>query len=189
VAIGLESASDFILENSINKGFRFNDYITAVNILKEQKVGVKTYLLIKPPFLTEKEAISDAIRSAEKIKDHSPTISYNPVNIQKFTLVERLWQNGEYRPPWLWSVVEVLKQSSKLNGVRVMSSPTAGGTKRGAHNCGECDKEVLLAMEEFSQSQDVAVLENLHCTCKELWQDILKTESIAKFQGDLVRMV
>jgi radical SAM enzyme (TIGR01210 family) len=189
VAIGLESASDFISENSINKGFKFSDYLKAVNILKEHKIGIKTYLLIKPPFLSESEAISDAVHSAEKISDHSPTISFNPVNIQKFTLVERLWQNGEYRPAWLWSVVEVLKQSSKLNGTRVMSSPTAGGTKRGAHNCGDCDKEVLLAIEEFSQSQDVSVLENLNCTCKELWNDILKTENIAKAHGDLLRLV
>jgi radical SAM enzyme (TIGR01210 family) len=189
VAVGLESASDFISKNSINKGFTFSDYLKAVKILKEQKIKIKTYLLIKPPFLSEKEAISDAIYSAEKISGHSPTISFNPVNIQKFTLVERLWRGGEYRPPWLWSVVEVLKQSSKLNGTRVMSSPTAGGTKRGAHNCGICDKEVLLAIEEFSQSQDVSVLEDLKCDCKELWQDILKTENIAKAQGDLSRLV
>lgn len=189
VAIGLESASDFILENSINKGFTLSDYIKAVNILKEQKIGIKTYLLIKPPFLSESEAISDAINSAEKISDYSSTISFNPVNIQKFTLVERLWRNGEYRPPWLWSVVEVLRQSSKLNSTHIMSSPTAGGTKRGAHNCGDCDREVLLAIEEFSQSQDIAVLEKLRCDCKEIWQDILKTENIAKAQGDLLRLV
>jgi radical SAM enzyme (TIGR01210 family) len=189
VAIGLESASDFVLEHSVNKGFRFEDYQNAVAILKENDVKVKTYLLLKPPFLSEKDAISDAVRSAEKIAKYSQTISFNPVNIQKFTMVERLWRNGEYRPPWLWSVVEVLKRSSEIDNVRLMSSPTAGGTRRGAHNCGVCDPKVLKGIEEFSLVQDPSCLKEIDCGCRDLWRDILATENIAKSQGDLLKLV
>ncbi len=189
VAIGLESATDFVLEHAINKGFRFGDYEKAVKILHENKIKVKTYLLVKPPFLSEKDAISDAVKSTNKIAKYSPTISFNPVNIQKYTLVERLWRRGEYRPPWLWSVVEVLKQTSDLDNVRLMSSPTGGGTKRGAHNCGICDSKILKAIEEFSQTQDPKHLEKLHCGCKEIWKDILATENIARSQGDILKLV
>lgn len=189
VALGLESANDFVLKNSINKGFNFEDYEKAVKILNENNLGIKTYLLIKPPFLSEKEAISDAVNSANKITQHTQTISFNPVNIQRFTLVERLWRNREFRPPWLWSVVEVLKQSSNLGNVRIMSSPTAGGTKRGAHNCGVCDKKILKNIEDFSLTQNPSILENLDCVCKEIWKDILMTQNIARVQGDLLNLV
>ena len=189
VAIGLESANDFVLEHSINKGFRAADYEKAAEVLKEMNIPVKTYLLVKPPFLTEKEAIGDAVSSARFASKYSKTISFNPVNIQNYTIVERLWRNGEYRPPWLWSVVEVLKQSSKLGEVRIMSSPTGGGTRRGAHNCGKCDKEVVGGIEEFSLSQDVSSLEDLECECKEQWRDILGVEGFTHTHGDLYRLI
>jgi radical SAM enzyme (TIGR01210 family) len=189
VAIGLESANDFLLENSINKGFKVENYFKAAEILKSLGIGLKTYLLIKPPFLSEKEAIEDAVRSAALAAEFSRGISFNPVNIQRFTLVERLWKNGEYRPPWLWSIVEVLKNSSKLKGTRLISSPTAGGMGRGAHNCGKCDAEVLKGIEEFTLSQDISFLEGLGCDCVEQWKDILKIESYTKTQGNLYKMI
>jgi radical SAM enzyme (TIGR01210 family) len=189
VAIGLESANNIILKHSINKGFEFENYMKAVNILAEQKIGVKTYLLVKPPFLSERDAIFDCISSAKKIANQSQTISYNPVNIQSSTLVERLWRRGEYRSPWLWSVVEVLANTSTLENLRVMSSPTGGGTKRGAHNCGICDREVLKAIDNFSLSQDPSHLEGLDCQCKKLWKDVLRTENISRSQGDLTRLI
>lgn len=189
IAIGLESANDFILENSINKGFKMEDYFKAATMLNDLGIRVKTYLLIKPPFLSEREAINDAVRSADIAAKYSKTISFNPVNIQRYTLVEKLWRNGEYRTPWLWSVVEVLKQSSKLKDVRLMSSPTAGGTKKGAHNCGRCDVDVLNAIKEYSLTQDISFLNELGCDCKEDWQDILNTEVFTKTHGDLFRLI
>ncbi len=189
VAIGLESANDFILEHSINKGFRVEDYIKAAELLKSLKIGLKTYLLIKPPFLSEKEALDDAVRSAGLAAKYSQTLSFNPVNIQRFTLVERLWRNGEYRPPWLWSVVEVLKRSSEIKDIRLISSPTAGGKGRGAHNCGACDADILKGIERFSLGQDTSILEELSCDCQKQWIDILKIESYSKTQGDLFRMM
>jgi radical SAM enzyme (TIGR01210 family) len=189
IALGLESANDFVSENSVNKGYKLEDYIKAATILNDLGIGVKTYLLIKPPFLMEREAINDAVKSAEIAAKYSQTISFNPVNVQRFTLVEKLWRSGEYRTPWLWSVVEVLKQSSKLMDVRLMSSPTAGGTKKGAHNCGKCDAHVLKGIKEFSLTQDISFLDELNCDCKEHWQDILSIEAFPKTYGDLFRLV
>jgi radical SAM enzyme (TIGR01210 family) len=189
VAIGLESANDFVLKHSINKGFLFDDYLRAAKILKKLNIPLKTYLLIKPPFLTEYEAISDAISSAKAVASHSQSLSFNPVNIQKFTMVERLWKNREYRPPWLWSVVEILIKANEIPNVRLISSPTAGGTKKGAHNCGKCDKQILLGIQRFSLTQDKSFLDELNCDCKEDWQDILSTQSFAKTQGDLFNLI
>jgi len=149
VGIGLETSSDIVREKCVNKGFTFADYEKAVQICNSLDVLVKTYLLLKPPFMLEREVISDAVKSAlDAERVGSSKISINPMNIQNMTLVELLWKRGEYRPPWLWSLVDVLKQLAEAGiKIPVLSHPTAGGRKRGAHNCGECDSTVLNAIQ------------------------------------------
>lgn len=185
IAIGLESANDFVLKNSINKGFKFLDYLSAADLINKHDLLLKTYLLIKPPFLTEREAIEDAINSVNKITENKieGTISFNPVHIQNYTLVERLWHRHEYRPPWLWSVVEVIKRADPITNSRLMSAPTAGGKKRGPHNCGKCDNKVLDAITKFSLSGDIAIFKGLDCECKDKWRDILELEGFSQSAG------
>ena len=50
----------------------------------------KAYLLLKPPFLSEKESIEDIINSINTIHNIVDIISINPCNIQKNTFVEKL---------------------------------------------------------------------------------------------------
>jgi hypothetical protein len=175
IAVGLESTNDKVLKYSINKGFTLKDYLKAAEIIKNI-CSLKTYVLLKPPFLTEKESIIDAINTARLAGKYSSTVSLNPVNIQKNTFVEFLWKRNKYRPPWLWSVVEALKESKKLTDAHLMSSPTGGGTKRGAHNCPKCDKKILSAVQDFSLTQNSSVFDNLYCECKEEWLDMLEIE-------------
>lgn len=188
VAIGLETASDDIRRKCVNKGFQFSDYEKACELLKKHDASIRTYLLLKPPYLTEKEALDDAISSVKKASEHSQVISVNPVNVQNRTVVEALWKSGSYRPPWLWSLVEVLKASSQLINIRVISAPSGGGTRRGTHNCGLCDRVVLDAVREFSLTGNASVFDKLNCKCKEEWLDLLDLERYAGTVGDLARL-
>ncbi len=182
IAMGLESASDEILERNINKSFRLKDYMNAAERLMKMKIPLKTYVLLKPPFMTEKEAIEDAVNSIIFASKHSSEVSVNPVNVQSFTLVHHLWRRGEYRAPWLWSVVEVLKRAKPSIGeVRLVSWPTAGGMGRGAHNCGICDGGVMGAIETFSLTQDLSAFESLECNCIDEWRDMVEIPSFNRF--------
>ena len=166
VGIGLESASDFVREILINKGFTFHDFEDAANLLREKGFRVKAYLLLKPPFLSESEAIADVVHSAVRIKELVDVISINPTNVQKGTLVEELWKRNLYRPPWLWSAVEAVKRV-RDEGVEVMCHPVGRG-KRSPHNCGKCDDDVSRALRQFSLYQDTGILD-LTCSCREKW--------------------
>lgn len=182
LAIGLESASDEVLEKKINKSFRVEDYVNAAKILKRLKIPLKTYILLKPPFMTEKEAIEDAVSSIIFASEYSSEISLNPVNIQNFTLVHHLWKRREYRAPWLWSVVEVLRRAKpEIGDIRLVSWPTAGGRERGAHNCGKCNRKVIKAIEDFSLSQNIGIFEGLYCSCVEKWRDSLEIFAFNRF--------
>lgn len=167
VAIGLESSNDRILQFCINKGFLYKDFITAVNALKSLKI--KAYLLIKPPFLTEYEAIEDAVTSAHMIADMVDVISFNPVAIHKKTVLEYLWRTGNYSPPWLWSVVEVLNRCAHLSP-HLICHPVAVGKGRGVKNCRNCTARVAQKIREFSLDNERI---SHHCTCEKEWERVL----------------
>ena len=179
VGIGLETSNDLIREKAINKGFTLQDYLTAATLLRKQKIGVKTYVLLKPPFLTEQESLTDCLSTAKDTADSTDLLSLNPTNIQRHTIVEYLWNRDQYRPPWLWSIIEFLQQSTKLTEAFVKCDVVAGGSIRGAHNCGVCDKKVLHAIQQFSLTQDTGVFQDLSCSCQEQWRDQLHLEALS----------
>jgi len=180
IGIGLETSNDFVRENAINKGFTFQQYTTAAELLHKHKMSVKTYVLLKPPFLTEQDALNDSIQTAHDVAPYTDVISLNPTNIQRHTVVEYLWKRDQYRPPWLWSIIEFLRQSKDLTNILVKCDVVGGGSKRGAHNCcGSCDQKVLAAIEKFSLSQQQSTLTDLTCSCFEQWKDQLDLESLS----------
>ena len=176
IAMGLESSNDKVLEYSVNKGFRYKPWLKAAKMVKEFGKKLRIYILIKPPFLTEKEAIKDAIESVKKIKDIADTISFNPVAVHGRTIVEQMWKRGLYRPPWLWSVVEILKESRKIYDGVIRCDVVAAGLRRGAHNCGKCDRSFINAINEFNLKQDGKIFDGLDCKCREEWLDWLEIE-------------
>jgi len=179
VGVGLESAHDDIRNFNVNKGFNFQDYQTAAHILHDHHHFLKTYVLVKPPFLSEKQAIHDAIETIRATADITDTISLNPTNVQKGTLVEYLWKRHYYRPPWLWSIIEILKKGSKKTKKRIQCDVVGGGSRRGPHNCRKCDKPTLKNIRNFSLTQDLSYLSFSECECKQQWQDQLNLEPLS----------
>lgn len=174
IAIGLESVDDYIRNNFINKGVLFKDFKRVVDKCKEQDIGVKIYLLFKPPFLNEQAAIDDCSNSIKVLIELGVnSISINPTNIQKGTLVEYLWFQNRYRPPWYYSLFKSIRNSvnqEDLKSVRLLSDPSGAGTKRGIHNClkKECEISAKEKLKNFVLSQNLNELEKkeYECTCK-----------------------
>jgi len=187
IALGLESANDLVLRKCINKGFDASDYERAAALIKGKGMRVRTYLLLKPPYLTERQAMTDTLSSIDFAFRFSDSISINPVNVQRDTLVESLFRRGDYRPPWLWTLVEVLREGRSKTDVRVFSSPSGAGTPRGAHNCGKCDEGVIAAIERFAFSQDLKELEGLDCECKSRWRAQLELQDAMRTSVDIDR--
>ena len=182
IGMGLESSSDIVRSLCINKNFDLKSFRESVEIGKKHNVGIRAYVLLKPPFLTERDALLDAQQTVRDAIDAGvSTISLNPVNVQSSTLVEKLWKKQRFRPPWLWSVVEVLRYAhdAAKDSVNVFCDPAAAGKKRGTHNCGKCDSDFITAIRQFSLTSDVQVFDNLACDCKSLWKHTLKHEDVS----------
>jgi len=170
VALGLETTDPIVLARYVHKSTGPQEYLEAADQIRALGLRTKAYLLLKPPYLTEAEAIDDVVRSVAEAAPHFDTLSVNPVHIQNGTVVEWLYYRGRYRPPWLWSVVEALRLGAEHRGTtRLVSFPTAGGLPRGPHNCRSCDASVLAAIEEASLAQDFSRLAALDCACREEW--------------------
>ncbi|MFP9059691.1 archaeosine biosynthesis radical SAM protein RaSEA [Natrialbaceae archaeon A-chndr2] len=179
VAVGLETATDRVRRDCVNKYFDFADFEAAcTDAAAVDGAGIKAYLLMKPPFLTESEAIEDMVSSIERCLavDGCHTVSMNPCNVQRYTMVDELYFNGGYRPPWLWSVADVLERTAHVDGL-VVSDPVGHGTDRGAHNCGECDDLVQKAIKDFDLRQDPTVFEQVDCECKATWEYVVEHET------------
>lgn len=188
VAIGLESANDEIVKNSINKGSTFNKYLDAASVIRELGLELRTYLLLKPPFISENAAIEDSIESVRKISGITNDVSVNPMNIQKNTLVEKLWKKGLYRPPRLWSLARVLIDSSKF-GTEVLSYPTGGNRERGTHNDTH-DRKLLDLIVESSLNQDFSELgEYYRSSDLSRYNKEIELEAMNMFQPDFEKMI
>ena len=175
VAMGLETADDFIRLHYIDKGFSFADFKNAARLIADCGATVKTYLLLKPPFVSERSALEDVIKSADLAAPFSSVISLNLCNVQRYTPLEELWKRGYYRPPWLWSAIEAIRAiKRKRRHIVVMSDPVGAGHIRGPHNCGYCDTAVKEAIKGFNITQDLNILEGLNCDCKDRWHALMR---------------
>jgi radical SAM enzyme (TIGR01210 family) len=174
-AMGLETTDDRIREKCIRKGFLFSDFTEASERARTSGAGVKAYLLFKPLFLTEREAVEDMKRSIRQISGQVDMISLNPCTVQRQTDLEWYWKRGAYRPPYLWSILEILQDTS----LHITCDPVGGGRHRGAHNCGTCDHEIVKGIRDYSLTADrdlVTSLLETECACKEEWHFVLDQE-------------
>jgi len=175
VAIGLETATDRVRHDCVNKYFDFEDFVAASEAADAAGAGVKAYLLMKPPFLSESEAIEDMKSSVRRCAEHAHTVSMNPTNVQRYTMVDELYFRDGYRPPWLWSVAEVLADTADVDAI-VVSDPVGHGSDRGPHNCGECDDRVQKAIKDFDLRQDPSVFSEVSCDCEATWEAVVERE-------------
>ncbi|MFC7209573.1 archaeosine biosynthesis radical SAM protein RaSEA [Natronoarchaeum sp. GCM10025321] len=184
IAVGLETGTDRVRRDCVNKYFEFEQFIEASEMAEAAGAGIKAYLLMKPPFLSESEAIEDMIRSVEKCAEYAHTVSMNPCNVQRYTMVDELHFRGGYRPPWLWSVAHVLEETADADAI-VVSDPVGHGSDRGPHNCGDCDDRVQRAIKDFDLRQDPSVFEQVTCDCERTWDAVVERETL--YNGPLTR--
>ena len=119
IALGLETIHPEVLP-ALNKRMTLDDFAQAVAFLKEHNIEVRTFILLKPPFLEEAEGVEWAIRSVEYAFSLGVSccaiIPTRPGN----GMLERLQSSGEFSIPQLSSVEEVLEQCLQLAQGRVL---------------------------------------------------------------------
>jgi uncharacterized Fe-S cluster-containing MiaB family protein len=155
IGIGLESSSDIVRGICINKGFTLDEFKHAIQIAAKYDIGVRAYVLLKPPFLTERGAYRDTLST-----------------------IQECGNLGVTTVSWLWTLVDVLQKGRSVlkEGINLVCDPVAAGKSRGVHNCGKCDKKIVKRISTFSLTQDISTLDGLECDCRTQWSHTLEHE-------------
>ena len=171
VGVGLESVSDKVRRLCVNKGFEKEDFEEAVTTLRAHGIGTLAYVLLKPPFLSECEAIEDAIATITYAFEAGvEAVSLEPVSVQRHTLVERLANANVYRVPWIWSVREVAKSTAHLGEVRIGGFEFRPAPDTVVHNCDRCNDEAYAAIDDYNATKSLERLNRLQCDCIGAWE-------------------
>lgn len=111
IGTGLDCSSDILRYILTHKFIKNNCYSSFVKKCKSVNIIPEAYLVVKPPYLFEEEAIwetSEAIHTAVLLGFSK--ISLEPIALQEGTLQEYLWFNNLYNPPTIWTVFNSIKR-------------------------------------------------------------------------------
>jgi hypothetical protein len=190
VAMGLESADDKIRLQRINKGFTREDFqksMDVINKLKSDfKVQGKVYLLVKPVLTSEREAIEDAVKSAQYAAEIGVgRIAFCPSTIHKGTLMELLWRRGSYQPPWIWSTLEIIRRVRESVKIQVIMDTAGFGTRRGPFNCKKCNSKLKDLIIKTNINQTIP--EEVECECKLKWEADVEFSNMTRSTTNLLK--
>lgn len=177
VAMGLEAMDDRRRMICVNKGFTLEQYDRAVQIIRRAGVHPRSYVLLKPPFFSEKEGVEEAIRTTRHaFSAGSRTVSLEACTFQRYTLTEYLVESGLFRLPRLWSIVEVVKRTHHLGNLIVGLFQFFPKPENVPYNCGRCSDRVMSALKEYNRTLRVEALNSLDCECRGDWEDEVRVD-------------
>lgn len=183
VGIGLECVTDLIRYRCVNKGFSLLQYNKAIHILKRYGAHVLTYVLLKPLFLNEMEAIREAVKTTKySFEQGSDEVALESAFVQKGTVMFRQFEKGSFKPPWLWSVIEVVRQTHQFGFVHVGGFTDEPPPIAIPSNCVKCSQTVMAALQHYREHYNPEIFDTLQCNCKNDWLGELNNESQLSFQ-------
>lgn len=178
IGIGLETTNDEIRTKSINKGFTFKNYLDKYDEIKDI-CDVRTYLTLKPPFISEYAAIEDCFLSVKELVDRGIyNIGITPIVIYENSLMQFLVEEYLYRPVWLWSLIELNQKifnsfpdfDLKITGLEFIPEPLLKPS-----NCEKCSAEIMKMLAQNNKLK----WDNIdnECDCKKIWESEIRNNN------------
>jgi len=175
VGIGVESADDRVRNKLLAKGMHKKDIESAIRLLQSRGAKVFAYAFLKAPGLSEKEARIDAINTLNYLTNIGvDEIALSCAFVPPNTPLEQRFLAGEFRPPWLWTILEVLEKAGKFHwplsvgGFNDNPKPVAI-----AQNCGACNERIMSVIDRFREVGKFSKPQ--HCSCYTTWETNVNT--------------
>jgi archaeosine synthase beta-subunit len=120
VAMGLETVHPEVLPR-LNKRMTLDQFSRAADFLRQHEIALRVFILVKPPFLDEAQALEWARRSVDFAFDRGATIaSLIPTRFGNGAL-EALAASGEFSPPRLATLESAMDYGLGLQRGRVFA--------------------------------------------------------------------
>ncbi|MDR0415766.1 MAG: hypothetical protein LBH76_00330 [Propionibacteriaceae bacterium] len=187
IEMGLESSDPWVLRWCVNKRLDPAEFADAVRVCDQAGVKTLANVALGSAFLSPAAALRDAITTAQWAVDAGVGgCVLFPLHVREWTLLGWLWRQGLYKPPSLWSLIEVLRavkprRPGQLStawyrdyheghpvekaALPILASPTT---------CPACVDSVLALLDDFRDSGNVAAFDALladPCACRQEWAD------------------
>ena len=134
VAMGLETAHPGVLER-LNKKFDLDQFAHAAEFLRSAGIALRVFLLVRPPFLDEEQAVIWAVKSAEFAFDCGANAVSLIATRAGNGALERLRESGEFAEPRLATLEAAQDGALALRRGRVFAD--TWGTERFS-SCAHC---------------------------------------------------
>jgi radical SAM enzyme (TIGR01210 family) len=166
VAIGLQSVNEVVRELCIASPVSTKEFLDACALLRDFNCGIKVYLLLKPPFLNEDEAICDCVFSANRLHRLGvDEITICPLRVGRGTVVENLYRRGMYVPPALSSIVEVLRALPRTGRIRVslFNVSSVDFSAVPPRSCADCRDFIFQSLTDYNRDAVNVDLREIGC--------------------------
>ena len=120
VAMGLETAHQEILER-LNKRMSLEQFAQAARFLRKNEIDLRVFILVKPPFMQEEEAVEWATRSLEFAFDCGATAATLIPTRGGNGAMEELAEAGQFAPPKLETLEAAMANGIALKKGRVFA--------------------------------------------------------------------
>lgn len=160
IALGLETVHPEVLSR-LNKQMALDDFSRAAGFLQSEGIRLRTFILLRPPFLSEDEGIEWAMRSiAFAFEAGVSCCSLVPTRVGN-GIMEQLEADGEFESPQLVSMETVQEQGIHLNDGRVFMDTWDA---QQFATCSECAELRIQRIAEMNLSQQIVPrIECEHC--------------------------
>lgn len=188
VEIGLEAQDEFIRRNCVNKNLDIGTFRRAVAKVKERGFRSSANVAIGIPFLSPNESIDEAVATIRIALDcGADECVLFPIHVRMGTLAEWLWKNNLFRPPSIWSYIEVLRRLDSMELACVTLSwykpytvhlghgrflPKDPTLLEMATTCPHCWDRVRSCLDAFRSSGERGALDAtsaIRCSCRDVW--------------------
>lgn len=167
VAMGLETVHPDVLPR-LNKQMTLEDFDGAVEFLISHGIRVRAFVLLRPPFLSDKEGVEWAVRSVE----HAVRVGVSVCSVVPVRpgngIMEQLQHDGWYAPPSLAAMEEALELCLKMvdrESRRVFVDLWDAGSFAA---CRKCAAARIERLSQMNLSQDIAPQISRSCCGHEL---------------------
>ena len=160
VALGLETIHPEVLAR-LNKKMRPEDYRNAVKFLKSHGISSRTFLLLRPPFLSEAEGMDWAKKSMVYAFESGTDCCIVIPTRAETGAMKQLQQSGHFSPPTLQSLEEVQAFGIGLGAGMVFAD---SWDLEKFSDCTRCLEERKERMEQMNRIQKL--IPSVHCSCE-----------------------
>lgn len=160
IALGLETVHPGVL-GRLNKRMTLDDFRGAADLLCREGIALRTFILLRPPFLSESEGVEWALRSIEFAFDAGAACCSVVPTRAGNGIMDELERSGRFHPPAMASIEKVLARGIRMGRERVFMD--LWDLER-FFDCAACGPKRRVRLESMNLRQEV--LPPVPCTCR-----------------------